>query len=250
MMLRYIACTAILFCSPVCAQQFRIDTKVYANGNKKPISVSQTLFDKAVAYDFLENPREVAIIELNSGKIQLVDVARKMVTRVGARQMFQFVAAIQARLLKKPNRVAVWLFDPKFELNYDPIRRQIKLTHPFLTYTAIGTPVEGKVKGADMNFQLFADAMARLNTFRNGVPPRPRLRLNLAMRSRKLIPTKVNRVIAFNSGPKQTAKSVHTIKWALNEQDLARIEKAQGYLSDKQFRNVALRKFAVNLKAN
>ena len=241
-MSRILGCVILLLCGSVHGQQFRIDTQVFANGGKKPIAESTTIFDNGVAYDFLKSPQEIAILHVNSGEVTLLDMAAKRRCMVTPNQMFQFVAAIEGRLLQKPNRVAVFLFNPKFQLKFNKVRRQIQLIHPLYSYTATGTPA--KVDRADLHFQLFADGMARLNTLRNGVPPKPRLRLNLALASRKFLPTKVERKMAFGNGPKQTAKSIHKIKWMLKKEDLDRVKAARGYLNDPQFKQVTIFKFA------
>lgn len=210
---------------PASCQDFRMETEVYENG-AEPVSESLTLFAGDVVYDFLLTPtEETAILDIQRGKLVLLDAKRGLKTTFTTGQLAEFSAAILSKGTEKgPNG----LFQPKFETVYDAEQRRVTLTSDWLTYKAKG--VDAKYDEGAQRYRQFADWNARLNAMRPGnMPPFGRLALNQVLAEHGLLPQEIERTVILDrpvTNKTLHAKSKHAINWILSNTDRGRIEKA------------------------
>ena len=219
----------LLFVLPSTAQEFRVETEVFVDDQKKPESL--TLFAADVVYDFLLLPNEeITMFDIQRGRLVLLDESRQLKAVLTTEQLLEFSAAIKARGMEQGSK---HLFDPQFETTYDDESRRLKLASERLTYQAKG--LVPKQPDAARRFQQFADGYARLNAMRPGnLPPFGRLLLNQALADRELVPLEIVRELVVDrpvSDKKLVANSRHTFTWLFSNTDRNRIDKVSGYVA-------------------
>src|SRR6185436_19830728 len=94
--LRVLGILALLLAGPLAAvaQDFRMDTEIYVDDDKKkpPASETLTIFKDGRVYDFvLTDPQEITIFDPQRGKFTLLDPVRKMKAEVATQDLLQFV---------------------------------------------------------------------------------------------------------------------------------------------------------------
>jgi hypothetical protein len=150
------------------AQQFRIDTEVFVDGQQEPVSTSLTIFRDEVIYDFLlGGTPETTVFDIRRGRIVLLDPQRKVRTELTTDTLLEFCATMKSRAVSEGQDQ---LFHPAFRTEYDEERRMLTLSSELITYVAQG--VVPRETGAAKRYQQFADWHARLNAVRPGnLPP-------------------------------------------------------------------------------
>lgn len=230
------------------AEEFRVENRVFLAGEKKPVSVSLTLFHQAVVYDFLQNPAETTVYDPAAGRFRLLQKNRRLRTEITTKEIASFVEQMRQRAAKHSDPAVRFYADPQFEKSFDRQRGQWELSSPEMTYRIL-------VKNADSPAQAtayreFADASARLNYLLDprARPPFARLIVNQTLGSRQLLPHEVTLTITTRKGndPQPTTfRSEHRFSGTLTDSDRKRIAQAQEELT--QFRAVG---FAEYRKAN
>jgi NAD-dependent SIR2 family protein deacetylase len=66
--------------APLAADDFRIETKVYAGKDK--VSHNTTLFEAGYVYDYLSDPERVAVFDQHHGRFIVLDPVRKVKSEV------------------------------------------------------------------------------------------------------------------------------------------------------------------------
>ena len=93
------------------AQEFRIESEVFVDDEKVPVTESLTLFSDGIAYDFMLNgSKEIAILDLHRQQFVLLDVKRQLRLTLSGSQVLEIVAALRAELGEKSPEFA----DPAF----------------------------------------------------------------------------------------------------------------------------------------
>ena len=222
------------------ADEFRVETDVFVEDSKEPVSETLTLFAGDVIYDFiLAEPEEITILDVRRSRILLLDKARRVKTTLTTDELQQFTAAL--KLLGEAEQKGI--FAPEFVPQFDEKKGELVLKGRRLTYQALG--IEPKQSGAARRYREFADWIARLNAARlRSLPPFARIELNRSLSDRGLVPTKVSRTVVTQQplvDKKTTAHSRHSYVWRFSNSDRKRIESAGTYQAS--FKAVSLSEY-------
>jgi hypothetical protein len=197
----------LLIPSLVAADDFRIESKIYAGKETEPSSENLTLFRGGQVYDFLSKPNETTIFSMPRGRVILLDPARKVRAEIKADRLLAFTEELKIWAAKQNDPFLKFAADPRFDESRDP--------------------------AGDL---VFADSYARLNALTNpgSVAPLPRLAINAVLFKTQSIPEHLQMTMPSRQrlGGKATSmRSKHSIAWRLLESDLQRINEADDQLA-------------------
>jgi hypothetical protein len=235
------------FSAAASAQDFRVDTEVFAGKEKEPIAETLTIFSSGRVYDFLlGGSREITIFEPAAGQFTFLDPERKLRCTIASQEVLDYVLELNKAAVQQKVPLFAAAADPQFEVQEEEEldeeqekktgRTRVTLTSKSIIYTAVGkAPQQHATVDA---FKQFADWYARLNAIRGGgnLPPGARLALNRELALRKLLPDEITRV-TIQSGLREKrleVRSRHLFNWALSVADRQRIEQAGDYLANFQ----------------
>jgi len=222
---------ALVTCSAVGLESgdFRVETDVFVDDTKDPVSETLTLFSGDLVYDFLlSEPEEITILDVRRSRIVLLDKARRIKTTLTTDELRQFTAALKFLASDTENKE---VFEPQFVQQFDKASGELVLSGVMITYRVLG--IEPKHPGVSRKYREFADWYARLNAarFRN-LPPFARIELNRSLAEKGLLPKEVSRTVVTPQpliDKKTTAHSRHTFVWSLSNSDRKRIENVGTY---------------------
>lgn len=215
--------------------QFRVDTEIFKNDEKKPILEQLTIFaDDGTVYDFiLTSPPEVTVFDPRHGRFTLLDETRKVKAVVKTQELLDFTLDLQKHAAQQRNALFAFCATPHFDTLTADIERQgqsmteLRLVGKPMSYTVLGVkPPEADAVKA---YRHFTDWCARLNSTRGGnLPSGARLELNRELADRGLLPFEIVRKIpaTLPLGKDFDLKSEHRVNWALCGEDQKKIERA------------------------
>lgn len=225
---------------PLSAQEFRIDSEVFVDNEKKPVSENLTLFQEGVVYDFRFEPgksrqlKEVVVFRISptgQGDFVFLDVARKVRFSLDARTLLELVDKM--RTSPELQQKAPEMLQPEFNKQWEESTGWLTLSSDRITYRATGTRTSDSA--ALDAFHLFANWYARLNAaVPQRLPPFPRLALNEATHNQGMIPEEVHLTIQPGGSVSSAIKvrSKHYIVWTLSKSDNDYIRQAQRMLAE------------------
>lgn len=223
-------------------QDMRIETEVYSGKSRQPVFENITLFSGNSVYDFSRTgPEKITVYDRNRGKFVLLNVEAQTKVVLDRDTIEGYVDVLKSReklVAREP-----FLFQPKFEEEFDESNGQLTLSSDEMTYKVVGM----KSKSAESfdAYVDFADWYSKLSaTDPRQMPPFARLELNKAITKHQLIPKEVERTYR----PKNNvfantiqAKTKHYVVWQLSKKDRQRIDDALDHIT--QFREVSLAEF-------
>lgn len=192
------------------------------------------------AYDFRldqetqEPTGEVTIYDASRQRYYLIDLPRRMRMEMAQDDVAQLVlhAHNYASRERGMSRVAA---SGKFEEEIWETPARLKLASPSLTYhteiDASATPQ------AALAYQRFADAFARWNTVRTGLPPDARVTLNGKIASRRGVPKYVELTADFPGAGTISQHSRHVFVWQWTAADRQLVERFNAAM--EEYRRVA-----------
>jgi hypothetical protein len=205
------------------AEDFRVESTVFAEKDKQPISHSTTLFHVGVVYDYLSEPKQVAVLDQARGRFILLDIDRRQKTEIKLDEVAAFAGQTRAQATKSLNGFLKFSADPKFNIQNDEKSEELVFGASSLSYRV--KPVAASSAESAEQYREFSDWYARLNSFTNpgALPPFPRITVNEELARRRQLPETVSLEI-----PKQLAlggrglslRSEHIITWRLLQRDL------------------------------
>ena len=101
------------------AADFRVDNRVFVEGQSQPQSQGVTIFHEGLVYDFLNEPAEVIVFDKAHRRFILLDLARHVRSEISTDDVQAFVDRVKQRLAGHPNPNVKWLADPSFEESFD-----------------------------------------------------------------------------------------------------------------------------------
>ncbi len=218
--------------SDALAQQFRIESQIYAAGEKTPVAESLTLFDGGYAFDFSYEPgkpdQEIEIVVFDQARktLVLLDVNREI--RLSLEQ-FELVKMLEEqRLQLSQSEELEFLVNPQFAEKTDFASGLIELENPKLSYRATCEKPKDAAsmplyyQSQDQFTWLAASDPSRL-------PPFPRLALNQTMKKYGLMPTEIKLHVNSDGLLQRDLElhSKHSVIWQLSVDDHKRIESAK-----------------------
>jgi hypothetical protein len=209
------------------ADDFRVESIVFANKQKEPISRSTTLFHAGVVYDYLGEPPRVAVLDQAHGRFILLDETRQEKAELKLDEIATAAASLRSMAEKSPNSFLKFVANPKFSIESQE-NDEIVFRSPTLIYR---TKCVQATPDAAAKSREFLDWTARLNAIMTPAAPPPfaRLAINEELANRNLVAESVELDI-----PKQMAlggrglnlRSEHVLTWRLLETDQDRIAKS------------------------
>jgi hypothetical protein len=215
--------------------EFRVDTEVFKNEEKKPILEQLTIFAAdGTVYDFqLTAPPETTVFDPRNGRFTLLDESKKVKAVVATQEIMDVSFALETFAAKQKHTLLQFCAAPQFETEAEEVERsnqtmtELRLIGKPLSYTAAG--LKAANPDAAKSYRYFADWCARLNSLRgNSLPASARLVLNKELAERGLLPFEIVRTLPPLTplGKKMEHKSEHRFNWTLSGEDRKRIERA------------------------
>jgi hypothetical protein len=226
------------------ADDFRIETKVYAAKGKAPVSQTTTLFRAGVVYDYLADPPGTAVFDQPHGRFVLLNPILKLKTEVTTDQVLAFCAEMRNMAVSGPNRFLNFCGKPQFATEFDEANAELTMRSEFITYSIKTVPA----KNLDAAHQIreFSDWYARLNAMinRGSTPPFARMEVNQELDKRGLLSANVELTIPPQEqlgGKGISMRSEHAVAWRLLLRDIDRISETGNQLAN--FKSVPFDKF-------
>lgn len=220
------------FESPLLGQEFRIESQVYNDESKLPVSENITMFSQDLVYDFCMSneaqpkPVEVVIYNSRQRRIILLDPARKIRMELADLSLHRIVDGVR-RATVQDNRTR-FLVEDKFEEHTDFSTNWVTMESPNIIYRFRGE--QPKDVSIMPKYFEFLEVFTRLGvTDPTKIPPFPRMKLNQSIRRLGWLPSEVQISVNQNSLFREsfTAKSKHTIIKQLSSKDRERITLAK-----------------------
>jgi hypothetical protein len=226
------------------AAEFRVENRVFSEEQTEPVSVSLTLFQEGMVYDFLQKPAETIIYDCQAGRFYLLEMTRRRRSETTTEQIAIFLEQVRQRAKEHPDPAVRFYAAPEFEEHFDPLRRELLLSSPWLTYRLLVISAKNPVQAAA--YREFSDASARLNALLDprARPPFARLKVDEALARRGSLPREVTLIVTQmkNGSPHQTTlHSEHHFGDTLTDSDRAQIAQAQKALN--QFPKIDFTKY-------
>ncbi len=214
------------------AQEFKIETAIYAGDSKVPVAQNVTLFQGDLVVDLKidsatpPNIVDTKVYDSRQKLVALLDHTRKIRLEISDNRLLQMVEGLRRDISQKKN--LQFLVDETFTESQELEASRIRLTSPSIRYL-----VEGQ-RPADTSYLKihgeFLDIFSRLNASDpGGFPPFARLKLNQSIKKMGWIPSAVEIEMEPNAlvtnGLKM--KSTHILIDGLSKDDNTRIESAK-----------------------
>lgn len=233
-MLRLLATIAVALAPPATtmAADLRIETRVYAADDERPINESVTCFHGGVVYDFRAAESRVTVYRGPVGekpaRFLLLDTEREIQTEIKASQIASTMSKLRRWAAAQTDPFLQFTGAPQFDESYDAETGELKLTSEQLSYRLVTTPV--KHEELKLELRSFLDAFAQLHTLLEaGLPPEPRLRVNEALFRRGVIPVEVELTARDDEEP--GLRGEHDIAWVLSRRDRLKIDQVADQLA-------------------
>lgn len=214
--------------------EFRIETRVYAQGEDEPASQSVTLFADGVTYDFRPHDHRVTIFRrgmgAKPGRFVLLDTDRERRTEISGDRVAVVMTKLRRWAALQDDPFLRFVGDPTFDESFEASTGELRLQSDQLSYRLVTMPVKNAEGMKEL--RAFLDAFAQLHTLLEaGLPPGPRLEVNKVLARRSVVPVEVE----LYSGPIEGEPSLradHLITWILSKQDRAKIDLASAQLAE------------------
>jgi hypothetical protein len=253
---------SLLFPATATAQDFHVETTLYAVGRGEPRELMQsiTLFHAGKTYDFIPHLGELIIFDPPHGQFTLMNTRQRRMTEVhmdevnrmldlARRALNDHLQVLQAEA--KPNQSAIeqilFQFNPQFEKSITQTNAgpQIDLKSKFFGYTVLAAPAPTATHA--FVYLNYADWIVRLNYILQpgAILPEQRLALDAALREAKLVPVDVSFTIAGGESP--SVRAQHHIYWELNERDRELVRQWDGLISRHELKKVSFQDYQRSL---
>jgi hypothetical protein len=247
---RLAICSLVLLLgSTARAEDFRIDTKVYLADETEPISHTKTLFYEGVVYDFLSEPKQIAIFRklssAESGTFILLDPTRQVRTDLTTEEILLYSRGLQDLATTHKDPLLKFSANPDFVEAFNEREKMLTLTNDRMKYRLLTIPCS---EAASQQYKEFSDwyvrAAARMH--QGPILPFPRLMVNAALARHKVVPAEVHLEVPASPGHQQLmVRSTHEVLFLLSQSDRQEIELAKKYLAD--FKKVDFKEFQGDL---
>jgi hypothetical protein len=215
----------------LCAEGFRIETKIYVGDEEEPVSQTTTLFLEGAVYDFLEQPAQIAVFRHPTGgkpgRFILLAPDERIQTEITTDQLAGAMTKLRTWAARQNDPFLRFAADPQFKESFDAGNGQLVLASHLENYTVATSRPEHAERLAE--YREFLDWYTRLNTLViAGPPPEPRLRLNEALARHEVVPLQVE---LKRAGEKDPLRAEHKFTWRLSRADQDRIEGVRASLA-------------------
>ena len=214
------------------AQEFKIETAIYAGDQKLPVAQNVTLFQNDLIVDLkmdFANPPNIISTKVYDSRqktVALLDHSRSVRLEISDNRLLQMVDGLRRDISQKED--LQFLVKEAFKESASLDASKIVLTSPTIQYQ-----VEGKRPANTSYLKMhseFLDIFTRLSASDpGGFPPFARMRLNESIKKMGWIPSTVEIDMGANAlVPKGLKmKSTHTLIDGLSKKDMANIDAAK-----------------------
>jgi hypothetical protein len=228
----------------------RVETDLFVDGQEPPVARSLTLFQKGVAWDFLELPADEpsagkAAAELRLVEIVLHDPARERVvvvdpvlgrkTEIPLIRLERLSVSLAKWARSSDDRLVRWAGGPDFTAGLEAEDDTLELVGPRVRYSVVHATADSPA--AAVTYRRFADTAILLKALLHpgGIPPFPRLAVNERLEAEGAIPAEVtlevdSRLALVSGGPARM-RSVHKSHPRLLAADRRLIEDAEAHVA-------------------
>jgi hypothetical protein len=211
------------------AEDFRVDSQVFVGKEATPQSSNVTLFQGAHAFDFLDEPRQIAFYDLPRGRIVLVDPARGVKAEVSRATLDAFCNNLRHLEKRTEDPILDFALRPSFEDHFDEDSGERVFSSKYVTYRI--KPLAEELDGMASRYRAFSDASARLNALvnRGSLPPFSRLWVNQSLQKSGQVPAQVLLTISparLVGGRTVALRSEHAFRPRLLDSDQRKIDEA------------------------
>jgi hypothetical protein len=218
----------VLAASPLLADDFLVESKVYLGKDEKKPVQSVTIFRSGSVYDFLTSPEEITVFDPPRKRFVVLDNVRRVKVELNTDEVEAFSQRIRHEAQTRNIPLLSFLADPTFEEDFDGSSGELKMTSTWMMYRV--KSVQPKLPTVEAQYLEYSDWQVKLNTLlRPGsLPPFPRLMLNAALDKHGRIPAEVE-LTRYGQHPVKrhvTIRAEHRWQWRLLESDLNRLEEA------------------------
>ena len=212
----------VAFATVSIAEDFRVESTVFANKQKEPVSRSSTVFHAGVIYDYLADPPRTAVLDKARGRFILLDTNRHEKAELTLNDIAAAVTSLRGMAEKSPNAFLKFVANPKFDPKLNDETGELVFASPALTYRI--KTVSAPSPEVAQQYRDFLDWTARLNAIMTpeAPPPFARLVVNEEVAGRNLMSESVEREIPQQlalAGRGLTMRSEHVLTWRLLQKD-------------------------------
>ena len=216
------------------AADFRLENKVFVDGEKAPRIRSTTIFHGGVVYDYLEEPAEVTIFDQQHGRFVLLDLTRRIKTELTTKRVLDFTQRLKQWAQGQSDPFLRFLGDPQFEAELDEGSGQLSFESPWISYRLTTADVDSDAVWRQ--YRQFSDWYCRLNTMLNpgARPPFARLAVNSALEERHRFARTVDLTIRPSEGllsKRLSLRSEHRLIGQLVESDRKRVAQTDQFMA-------------------
>ena len=221
---------------PTIPADFKLQVASYGL-RKEPISTEEIVIREGRAYVFPSDSREVVIIDPPRGRLELLDVGRKVQAEVSFRSLDDSLEKIKATLREAAEgreiqggrgnaleaKMTRDLFETRLAIAHDPKANRVRLTNPAVEVDAEGVPEADAPRLALMATMM--GATAKLGAFRvpNDLPPFAELAAISALTDeRRLRPTELTYLYRL-AGPPRKFRRTYRLVPTLTDRDVEAI---------------------------
>ncbi len=271
-----LACAGAFFWNPTafCADStcvLRVESEVFVGDKKQPVARSLTLFRNGIAWDFLEQPadlaagakakdanrsdalsskqsdepaqadgsqmvlHEIVLHDPARDRVVIIDPKRNVKTQIEAIRLERLSVSLASWARKADDRLVRWAGGPDFGDGIQEKGSSLVLVGPRVRYAVdFAAAPSGDTSAV---YSHFADTAILLKALLHpgGLPPFPRLAINRRVSAAGGIPTTVTLEIDLKSallgGHSDIVRSVHKAHPQLLAGDLDRIEEAESQVA-------------------
>lgn len=215
------------------AEDFRVETKVFRQGQSEPVSSNLTLFWHGTVYDYLSDSDEVTVMEPRNRRVRILSTSTSMQTVIPFETLDSFVHQLRAWAAQHEDPFLRFSAEPEFQIkDHEEV---LSFSHEYLNYRLLlATPPQEE---ASRQWREFSDCYAKLNAIlRPGpVPPFPRLLVNNETAAHGAVTREVwlNIPIRRLVGDEEVALRIeHKFFWRILDGDKRRIRRTHEQLAD------------------
>ncbi len=247
---------------PASAQDLKVLTRVYeqrptpAGGVRdEPRSVALTIFHAGRVYDYIDSVGEVIVFEPTENRFTIMSSNRSLMTTVDFDEVRQTLKVAKSEAEKHLDVLAsqhggalpasaagiVAQFSPGFDETWKPQARELIMANPHLEYRVLC--VETDDGTLNETYLHYADWIARLNfaLHPQSMYPEARIRLNEALRRRRLLPVEVR--LTLQGEQRRQLRAEHKLTWKLDSTDRSLINEWSSRMTKSEMQRVSFQEY-------
>lgn len=222
------------------ADDYAIETEVYEQGLREPVSANLTIFVGSEIYDFLQiGPERVTRYDTATRQFTLTDIRQRVRTTIPADQLVRFVATERGRAIESTNPIVRFAVAPTFQQSFNSENGRLSLRSRFWDYQVDTlTPLNSDCL---QQYLEFADAYTHLNAVLGAMPPGARLELNRVLTEKGRLPSRIEARIKREDQEVSQRYSQHKYIWSVSSRERERIQRWRDELPE--LRQVTFEKY-------